>query len=52
MRKLVSFMHISLDGYAADEKGGMDWVLVDEEMFEYAGERTKKSDTALYGRVT
>ncbi|HAH25405.1 MAG TPA: dihydrofolate reductase [Prolixibacteraceae bacterium] len=52
MRKLVSFMHISLDGYAADEKGGMDWILVDEEMFDYAGERTKKSDTALYGRVT
>ncbi|HEY3369757.1 MAG TPA: dihydrofolate reductase family protein [Prolixibacteraceae bacterium] len=52
MRKVVSFMHISLDGYATDENGGMDWILVDEEMFEYASDRTKEADTALYGRKT
>ena len=45
-------MHVSLDGFTTDSKGGMDWINVDEEMFEYAGERTNASDTALYGRVT
>jgi dihydrofolate reductase len=52
MRKLVSFMHISLDGFTSNSKGQMDWILADEEMFEIAGEQTLKSDTALYGRGT
>ena len=52
MRKVVSFMHISLDCYAADENGGMDWILIDEEMFDYASERINQADTALYGRNT
>lgn len=52
MRKLVAFMHISLDGYAAGPNGEMDWIHVDEEMFESAGHRTDHADTALYGRVT
>ena len=45
-------MHVSLDGFTTDSKGGMDWINVDEEMFNYAGERTKASNTALYGRKT
>ncbi|MCK9414557.1 MAG: dihydrofolate reductase family protein [Prolixibacteraceae bacterium] len=52
MRKVVLFMHVSLDGFTTDSNGGMDWINVDEEMFDYAGERTNASDTALYGRVT
>jgi len=52
IRKVVSFMHISVDGFAAGENGEMDWILVDEEMFDYAADRTKEADTALYGRVT
>jgi len=52
MRKLVSFMHISLDGFTTNSKGQMDWIIADEEMFEIAGEQTLKSDTALYGRGT
>jgi dihydrofolate reductase len=52
MRKLVSFMHVSLDGFVAGPKGEMDWILVDEEIFDYAGYRTNEADTALYGRVT
>lgn len=52
MRKLTSFMHISLDGFVAGPKGEMDWIQVNEEIFDYAGHRTDESDTALYGRVT
>lgn len=52
MRKLVSFMHLSLDGFVADENGQMDWILIDEQMFDYAADRTKEADTALYGRIT
>lgn len=52
MRKLVLFMHISLDGYATDKTGGMSWIKIDQEMFDYAFDRTQASDIALYGRNT
>jgi dihydrofolate reductase len=52
MRKLVLFMHCSLDGFVTDHNGDMSWILIDEIMFDVASERTKVSDTALYGRVT
>lgn len=45
-------MHLSLDGFVAGPNGEMDWIRVDEEMFDYAGRQTDRSDTALYGRVT
>jgi len=52
MRKLVLFIHTSLDGFVAGPNGEMDWINVDEEIFDYAGQRTNEADTALYGRVT
>lgn len=52
MRKIISFMHISLDGFVAGPNGELDWVKVDEEIFDYVGKRISKTDTALYGRVT
>jgi dihydrofolate reductase len=52
MRKMVLFMHTSLDGFVADKNGEMDWINVDEEIFEYAERRTHEADTALYGRKT
>ncbi|HKB45680.1 MAG TPA: dihydrofolate reductase family protein [Chitinophagaceae bacterium] len=52
MRKIVLFMHTSLDGFVAGPNGEMDWINVDDDMFEYAGMRTNEADTALYGRVT
>lgn len=45
-------MHISLDGFVAGPKGEMDWIKVDNEIFEYVGKRISLGDTALYGRVT
>jgi dihydrofolate reductase len=52
MRKIISFMHISLDGFVAGPNGEMDWIKVDEEIFDYVGKRINEGDTALYGRVT
>lgn len=52
MRKIISFMHISLDGFVAGPNGEMDWIKVDEEVFDFVGKRISEGDTALYGRVT
>lgn len=52
MRHLVFFMHTSLDGFVAKPKGEMDWIKVDEEIFDFVATITDKADTALYGRVT
>ena len=45
-------MHISLDGFVAGPNGEMNWIKVDEEIFDFVGKRISESDTALYGRVT
>jgi hypothetical protein len=37
MRNLVLFMHTSLDGFVAGPTGEMDWIKVNEEIFDYAG---------------
>lgn len=52
MSRIISFMHISLDGFVAGPKGELDWIKADEEIFTYVGQRISKSNTALYGRVT
>ena len=52
MKKLILFMHVSLDGFVAGPNGEMDWIRVDEEIFDYAARLTDHSDTALYGRIT
>ncbi len=51
-RKIISFMHISLDGFVAGPNGEMNWVKVDDEIFDYVGKRISEGDTSLYGRVT
>lgn len=52
MRKIVSFVHLSLDGFVASTDGGMGWVSITEELFDHVEQRIKQTDTALYGRVT
>ena len=52
MRNLIFFMHTSLDGFVAGPNGEMNWIKVDEEIFDFVGTMTDKADTALYGRVT
>ena len=52
MRKLIFFMHNSLDGFVAGANGEMNWIKIDEEIFDFVGTMTDTADTALYGRVT
>jgi dihydrofolate reductase len=52
MRKIISFMHISLDGFVAGPNGEMNWIKVDQELFDHVGTRISETDTSLYGRVT
>lgn len=52
MRKLISFVHISLDGFVAAPKGEMNWITVNQEIFDHVEKRISGTDTALYGRVT
>lgn len=52
MRNLIFFMHTSLDGFVAGLNGEMDWISIDDEMFDFVATMTDKADSALYGRVT
>jgi len=52
MRKLILLIHTSLDGFVAGPNGEMDWIKVDDEIFDYFGKIIDDADTALYGRVT
>jgi dihydrofolate reductase len=52
MKKLILFLHLSLDGFAAGPNGEMDWIIVNDEIFDYVGTLTAEADTGLYGRKT
>ncbi len=52
MGNLTLFMHISLDGFAAGINGEMDWIHVDDEIFDHGAERIYATEIALYGRKT
>lgn len=45
-------MHISLDGFVAGPNGEMNWIAINEEIFDHVSKRISKTDTACYGRVT
>jgi dihydrofolate reductase len=52
MRKIISFMHVSLDGFVAGVNGEMSWITMDDEIFEDAIALASTTDAALYGRTT
>lgn len=52
MNRIISFAHISLDGFVAGPNREMDWITINEEIFDHVGNRINETDTALYGRVT
>ena len=52
MRKIISLMHVSLDGFVASPNGELDWVKLDDELFGHVEKRVSKTDSAMYGRKT
>jgi dihydrofolate reductase len=52
MRKVVLFMHISLDGFAAGPNGELDWISYDQELEKYAEGVVSTVGAPLYGRIT
>jgi dihydrofolate reductase len=52
MRKVISFMHVSLDGFVSGPNEDMNWVIMDEEIFQDSIDLASATDTALYGRIT
>ncbi|MHA4847339.1 dihydrofolate reductase family protein [Flavitalea antarctica] len=52
MRKLVLFMHVSLDGFAADADSGLGWISYDSELQQYANGIVNTVGSPVYGRVT
>jgi len=54
MRKLVLFLHASLDGYVEGPNGEMDigWVSYDTDLERHAKEILSTADTVIWGRGT
>jgi dihydrofolate reductase len=51
MRKLISFMVVTLDGYYEGPNGEFDWPVVDDEFYEFSISQLNDIDTLLFGRV-
>ena len=52
MRKMLSFMIISADGYHADPGQALDWQAIDEEFSQLALAQLRDAGTLVFGRVT
>ena len=52
MKKIVSSIITSLDGFAAGPGGDLSVFKVEEEFFNMSGELTEAADVALYGKGT
>ena len=52
MRKVVLFAHISLNGFAGDIHGGLNFLTYDDELQKYADEVVTTVGACLYGRTT
>ncbi len=52
MRKIFSFVVVSVDGYHAGPSQELDWQVLDEEFSDLSLEQLDEVDTLLFGRVT
>ncbi len=51
MRKLIHFVHVSVDGFIEGPNGQFDWPVLGPQLSAYSLELTSRADTFLYGRV-
>jgi dihydrofolate reductase len=52
MRKIVSFTHVSLDGFVCGLNGELEWFNIGDEIYADVELRLQKIGAAVYGRVT
>lgn len=52
MAKLIALMHISFDGFAATTKGEMNWITMDQQIFEHVSKYIAQAGTGIYGPKT
>lgn len=45
-------MHISLDGFVCGLNGEMNWIKMNQDLFDHVGERIANTHTSMYGRKT
>lgn len=51
MRKIVYYVHVSVDGYIEGPNGEFDWANMSPELSAYSHELVSRADTFLYGRA-
>ncbi|MEO3853913.1 dihydrofolate reductase family protein [Acrocarpospora sp. B8E8] len=51
MRKIIYFVHTSVDGFFEGPGGAFDWPLMGPELSAYSMSMTQDVDTFLYGRL-
>lgn len=51
MRKVVYWVHTSVDGFIAGPNGEFDWPVLGPELSAYSDTLHERADTFLYGRV-
>lgn len=52
MRKIISLIHLSLDGMAAGPNDELDWISYDSELEQYAHSLHEMTDAVIWGRRT
>ena len=52
MRKIISMIHLSLDGMASGPNDELDWISYDKALEAYAHSMHSKVDTVIWGRNT
>ena len=52
MRNIISLAHISLDGFMADPRGDIDFVVFSDELADHTYPLIGSVDLAVYGRIT
>ena len=52
MRKIISMIHLSLDGFAAVPNDELDWISYDDELEQYAHSLHVMTDAVIWGRRT